>query len=141
MARFGWLAVLAVVLGCKSTAPYTVPAAAINTALAVGTSLQQRAEGGCFATCAYGTVCDPRTGTCVKETSACGSACQSWEVCVETEPSAWRCIPATSLVTTARQPSAAAPGEVAPGVGISPATGSVPLPPSSKTPDVPPTSR
>jgi hypothetical protein len=133
MRRFGWLAVAAVLLGCGSTAPYTVPAAAINSAVAIGASLQQRSQGGCYATCAYGTVCDARTGTCVKETSACGSACQSWEVCVEAEASEWRCIPATSIVTTTRAQGATAPGEVVPGVGVSPATGSVPtLPPSSR---------
>ena len=59
-----------------------LPSAMIYTALAVGASVQQRAEGGCYAVCSYGTVCDARTGTCVKETSKCGSACQSWELCV-----------------------------------------------------------
>jgi hypothetical protein len=109
----------------------------INTALAVGSSVQQRAEGGCYAVCAYGTVCDARTGTCVKETSKCGSACQSWELCVETEAAAWRCIP-NSIVTGALPSGATAPGQVVPGVGVSPATGSAPtLPPAKSRPDAP----
>ena len=138
MTRLAWLLALAALLGCKSTAAYTVPSAMINTALAVGASVQQRAEGGCYAVCSYGTVCDARTGTCVKETSKCGTACQTWEVCVETEASGWRCIPTNAIVTAAPRSGATAPGQVVPGVGVSPATGSAPtLPPATNRPDAP----
>ena len=137
MTRITWLIGLAAVLACKSTAPYTVGSALINTALAVGVAAHQRAEGGCYAVCAHGTVCDASTGFCVKDASRCGSACQSWELCIETDGSTWRCV-ANSIITTDRAPSASAPGQAAPGVGVSPATGSTPtLPPAPRRPDAP----
>ncbi len=126
---------LAALCACKSTAPYTIPAAAINTAVAAGVSLNQRAKGGCYSTCAYGTQCNPRTGYC--EPSPCGN-CQAWEVCVETEV-AWRCVAGGTPMVTQRRPAAAAPPtDVVPGVGLSPATGTVPtLPPTKATPEAP----
>jgi len=127
------VAVLALLAACQSTAPYTVPAALINTALAVGVSAQERAAGGCYATCAHGTVCNARTGLC--DPAPCSGGCQSWETCVETE-AAWRCVPATTIMARTPPASAAIPGEVAPGIGVSPATGSVPtLPPARATPE------
>ncbi len=129
------LLALAALCACKSTAPYTVPAAAINTAVAAGFSLRQRAEGGCYAICAHGTVCNPRTGYC--DPAPCGN-CQSWEVCVETEV-AWRCVVGgTPMVTQTRPGATTPPGEIVPGVGVSPATGTVPtlppLPPATTQP-------
>ena len=37
--------------GCRSSAPYTIPSAAINTAIAAGASAAQRSAGGCYAQC------------------------------------------------------------------------------------------
>ncbi len=119
-------ALLALVLlpACSSSARYTVPATAINTALGLGASAQQRAAGGCFATCAYGTVCNPGTGFC--EPSPCGT-CPDGERCIVVN-GGWKC------GTEAEASSAAAavrtklppPGQIVPGVGISPRTGSGP---------------
>ena len=50
------LAALLAIAGCSTTAPHTLGAAAINSALAVGTSAAQRSAGGCYATCTNGTV-------------------------------------------------------------------------------------
>jgi hypothetical protein len=138
MTRIAWLLPAAALLACKSSAAYTVPSAVINTALAVGVSAQERAAGGCYAVCAYGTVCDPSSGFCVKEASRCGTACQSWELCIETDGASWRCVPSNSVISAERVPVGNAPGQVAPGVGVSPATGSAPtLPIVPKKPDAP----
>ena len=138
MNRLVFLAILATLPCCKSSAPYTVPAVAINTALAAGVSLQQRAQGGCYAVCTGGTACNPRTGYC--EPSPC-AGCQSWEVCVEADL-VWHCAPAGTAgipsVAEQRPSTAAPPGELVPGVGISPETGTVPLPatrPPLQTPE------
>ena len=121
---------------CKSSAPYTVPAAAINTTLAVGAALRQRAEGGCYASCAPGTVCNPRTGYC--EEQACMN-CQAWEVCALSD-AVWRCVPAVDAsipsIAQKRPTPTGPPGELAPGVGISPRTGTAPPPPGAKPSEV-----
>ncbi|HTP25804.1 MAG TPA: hypothetical protein VMK12_09120 [Anaeromyxobacteraceae bacterium] len=117
---------------CKSSAPYTLQAAGISTALGLGVSAQQRAEGGCYAMCTNGTQCNPRTGLC--EPTLCG-ACQGWEACVETEV-AWRCVSkGTQTLFESQHGKATTPGEVVPGLGLSPLTGSVPqLPPAKASP-------
>jgi len=132
VTRRGCALALVALLGCKSTAAYTVPSALINTALAVGVGAQERAGGGCWAVCAYGTVCDAKSGLCVKEASACGSPCQPWEVCTQDEAAAWRCQPSNAIVTGAHSAGATAPGEVIPGLGVSPATGAAPPLPTDR---------
>lgn len=118
--------VLSLLCACSSSGPYTVPAAAINTALGLGASAQQRAAGGCFATCAYGTVCNARTGFC--EPSPCGT-CGAGESCVVVN-GGWKCgteAEASSAASTVRT-NLPPPGQVVPGLGISPRTGSGPPP-------------
>ncbi|MGA8892692.1 MAG: hypothetical protein WB493_14060 [Anaeromyxobacteraceae bacterium] len=108
--------------GCKSSAPYTIPAAAINSALAVGVSAAQRSAGGCYAQCVGGTICNPRTGFC--ESPAV--------VCVGAEADSLACLnrPGATMNTGTQVPGAspALPGPL----GISPATGTVPPPPGSR---------
>lgn len=118
---------------CGSTAPYTIPAAAINSAIAVGASAAERASGGCYAVCANGTVCNPRTGYCEPaETSPCGRGCQPGEICVEGQGGLGRCVSATPSVVVGKSGA----GQAAPAspVGVSPATGTVPPPPAEASP-------
>ena len=112
----------ALLASCRSSAPYTLPSAAINTALAAGVSAAQRSAGGCYAQCVGGTVCNPATGFCEKPQVVCvgseaeSAACmsRSWETMGTTNPAP----------TDAARPLFP--------VGISPATGSVPPPPGSR---------
>jgi len=122
------LALLALALsaGCRSSAPYTVPAAALNTAAAVGAALEQKAAGGCYATCSHGTVCNPRTGLC--------EAASATEVCDQGETGAVRCVPVMGVGVM--RPVEVEPAATAP-VGLSPATGSVPPPPAEASPRPP----
>ena len=118
------MALPACAVACKSSAPYTLPAAAINTALAAGVAAAQRSAGGCYAQCVGGTVCNPRTGFC--ESPAV--------VCVGAEADSLACLnrPGATMNTGTPGPGTSA---VLPGpVGISPATGSVPPPPASASP-------
>ena len=123
------LALVAVALaaGCRSSAPYAVPAAAINTGLAVGAALGQRAAGGCYATCTHGTVCSPRTGLCESATAA--------EVCDQGETGTVRCVPVMGVGVS--RPADREAGAPPPPIGVSPATGSVPPPPAEASPRPP----
>lgn len=122
---------------CRSSAPYTLPSAVVNTAIAAGVSAQRRAEGACFAVCTNGTACNPRTGFC--EPAACGGKCQAWETCVETETGLGHCVASSSPAISERQRDRAdLPGGFTPGLGVSPATGTVPtLPPEKASPEKP----
>lgn len=118
-------AVILVAAACGSTAPYAVPAAAINTTAALAASAQQVAAGGCIATCAYGTECNPRTGFC--EPSRCGR-CPFGERCVASAEG-FRCtsggvVPPPATLRT--QPPVGA--ALVPGVGFTAQPG---LPPPS----------
>jgi len=114
------LLALAALAACKSSAPYTVPAAAVNTGVALGFSAAQRAQGGCYAVCTNGTVCNPKTGLCEAPTS---------DVYCEPAPEGGtRCVP---LQIQRAQKVETQP---AVGVGVSPATGSVPPPPAESSP-------
>jgi hypothetical protein len=126
MRRSWVLLAAAAAAGCQSSAPYTVPAAALNTAVAVGAALEQRAAGGCYATCSHGTVCNPRSGLCEAESAA--------EVCDQGETGAVRCVP---VMGVSRRPERAPPAGAQTGIGISPATGSVPPPPAEASPKPP----
>ncbi len=131
-ASVPWAALGVVALcACQSTAPYTLPAAGIHAVLGLGMSARQRAEGGCYATCTSGTECNPRSGFC--EPAACG-ACRGWETCIETEV-AWRCLPngATTLTESrSGKTKTAPPGEIVPGFGVSPLSGTAPPHPASR---------
>ena len=131
MPRRGALAgcaLLAAVSACRSSAPYTVPSAALNTALAVGVSAAQRSAGGCYAECVGGTVCNPKTGYCERPVA----------VCVGAEADTLPCASQAGSSTLQTQhpgldPSAGAPRSP---LGISPATGSVPPPPGTPPPSI-----
>jgi hypothetical protein len=111
--------------GCKSSAPYTIPAAAINTGLALGMAGAQRANGGCYAVCTNGTVCNARTGLCE-------SAAPLDQYCEPDPAGGVRCVPvAFPAVGKEQQKAGAASGSP---VGISPATGQAPPPPSEASP-------
>ncbi len=121
--------------GCSSSAPYTAQGAAINTALGLGASAQQRSAGGCFAECAHGTVCNPGTGLC--ERSPCG-ICPAGESCVAADDG-WRCASREEVgkLTSGVRTQLPPPGQVVPGLGISPRTGSGPPEPHHPGPDQP----
>ncbi len=130
MVRTAPLLLLLAAVACGSSAPYTIPAAVLNSAVAVGVSAQQRAAGGCYATCTNGAVCNERTGFC--EPAPCVGNCGN-EICEATPSGTVRCTPAWRPVLISKQPPGTEkPGEVAPGVGVSPATGRAPTPPASQ---------
>jgi predicted small lipoprotein YifL len=126
--RPGWVAVallltLAAALpACGSSAPYTIPAAAINSAIAVGASAAQRSAGGCYAQCVGGTVCNPRNGFCESPGAVC--------LGMESDPPSCLNRPGTTMGTTTAGPGGT--GETLFPLGVSPATGSVPPPPGSR---------
>jgi hypothetical protein len=111
--------------GCKSTAPYTMASAGINTALAAGVAVAQKKAGGCYAQCTGGLVCNENTGLCEK----------GGIVCIGSEADSPACIGRSqgAMLQASRPGSSVNPGTDSP-VGISPATGSVPPPPSSASP-------
>jgi hypothetical protein len=111
------------VLACRSTAPYTVPSALLNTALAVGVSADQRAAGGCYAVCTVGRVCNPKTGFCEPVQ----------DVCVGAEASSLRCLQSKPVTNVSASRAGSEPlGPLPPGVGVSPATGTTPALPLAK---------
>lgn len=63
--------------GCRS-APGAIEGAAVMTALGATAAGVNRATGGCYASCAPGSVCDPETGLCRRV--SCG-VCPSGHVC------------------------------------------------------------
>ncbi len=109
---------LAALAACKSSAPYTVPAAALNTGIALGVSGIERAHGGCYAVCTNGTVCNPKNGLC--------ESAKADVYCEEAPGGGMRCVP-LEIGRPQKAPSAS-------GIGVSPATGSVPPPPAEASP-------
>ena len=116
------VALAAALPACGSSAPYTIPAAAINTAIAAGASAAQRSAGGCYAQCVGGTVCNSRTGFCE---AAEGILCLGME---SNPPSCLNRLGAT-MGTSATVPGGG--GETVSPFGISPATGRPPPQPGS----------
>jgi hypothetical protein len=123
-ARLGGTLLLAAALlpACKSSAPYTLPSAGINAALAVGASVAQRSAGGCYAQCVGGTICNPNTGFCESPGAVC--------LGIDSDPLSCLNRPGTTMGTSAAVPGKG--GETVSPFGISPATGSVPPPPGSR---------
>ncbi len=119
MPRLALAALALLATGCQSSAPYTVPAAAINTGIALGVAGAQRAQGGCYAVCTNGTVCNPKNGLC--------ESAKADLYCEEAPGGGTRCVPLQIGKEQRTQPPAA-------GVGVSPATGSVPPPPAEASP-------
>lgn len=114
---------------CRSSAPYTVTSAILNSAIAVGAAAGQRASGGCYADCTNGTACNPRTGYC--EPIRAQEACEGGEV------GSLRCAPALAPLGTGRKAEPQTTGGLVPSPGVSPATGAVPPPPSEASPRAP----
>jgi predicted small lipoprotein YifL len=125
-ARVAVLAIsLLALAACGSSAPYTLPSAAINTAIAASASAVQRSAGGCYAQCVGGTVCNPRNGFCESPGAVC--------IGMESDPPSCLNRPGTTMGTTTPGPAGA--NGVNDGLfplGVSPATGTVPPPPGSR---------
>lgn len=119
MTRPALAALALAAAACGSSMPYTVPAAAINTGLALGAAAAERAQGGCYAVCTHGTVCNPRNGLCESPSADV--------YCEEAPGGGTRCVPLQIGTERPAPPPAS-------GVGISPATGSVPPPPAEASP-------
>lgn len=122
-----WFPVLAAlgIAACKSSAPYTLPSAGINSAIALGASALQRSAGGCYAQCVGGTVCNPASGFCEPPGAVC--------IGMESDPPSCLGRPGANMGTTTAGPSGAS--GVNDGLfplGVSPATGSVPPPPGTR---------
>lgn len=120
------VAIFLALAACKSSGPYTVPSAIVNSTLAIGAAAHQRASGGCYAACPPGTSCNTATGYCERNP----------EVCVGSASDDPRCAQAGASTLSAR--GLQVPGAAGPSVGVSPQTGTVPeLPPARPTPERP----
>jgi hypothetical protein len=124
MRRFAPVVAALAVAACKSSAPYTVPAAAINAGVALGVSAAQKSGGGCYAVCTNGTVCNAKTGLCESSRSA--------DFCEEAPGGGTRCVPVDLGLT--RQGSSATGTS---GLGVAPSTGAPPPPPAEASPKAP----
>jgi hypothetical protein len=109
---------------CKTSAPSTGASMAINTALAVGVATLSRANGGCIAVCTNGLVCNPKSGLCERAPDF---------KCLGPDPATGLCSNRPEDMAAARAAEAASTS-LPPGLGISPATGSVPPPPAEASP-------
>ena len=116
-----WLvvAIALALAGCRSSAPYTLPSAAVNTAIAAGASVSQKSAGGCYAQCVGGTICNPRNGFCESPGA----------VCVGTEADSPACLNRAGPTMGTSTPGPAGSNPAPFPIGVSPATGSVPPPP------------
>ncbi len=119
MTRSALAALALLAVACKSSAPYTVPAAALNTGIALGLAGASRANGGCYAVCTNGTVCNPRNGLCESPSADL--------YCEPAPAGGMRCVP----LQIGKEQKSAPPAS---GIGVSPATGSVPPPPAEASP-------
>jgi hypothetical protein len=118
---------LLVLGGCKSTAPNTMTAVAINTALAAAVAGVSVSQGGCVAQCGPGTTCNGKTGFCEPTPEF---------RCVGGNLNSGLCSNRPEDLST-MQPATAGPGSLPASLGISPATGSVPPPPNQASPQPP----
>jgi hypothetical protein len=73
--------VLLALPACTTGSANTIAGAATMTALAAGTSVANRAAGGCIALCTNGTVCNNKTGLC--ERMPCRGECGADQHCEE----------------------------------------------------------
>jgi uncharacterized protein YceK len=110
--------------GCKSTAPHTGPAMAINTALAATVAAVSVASGGCVAVCTNGLVCNPKSGLCEKPPDF---------KCLGPDPATGLCDKRPEDMNAARAAESRS-STLPASLGISPATGSVPPPPAESSP-------
>ena len=116
------LALALALVGCRSSAKYTVPSAAINTAIAAGAAAAQRSAGGCYAQCVGGTVCNPHNGFCESPGAVCIGMASDPPSCLNRA--------GTTMGTSTAGPGGA--GDTLFPLGVSPATGTVPPPPGSR---------
>jgi hypothetical protein len=127
MRRLALLLALAAASACKSSGPYTLPAAAIETGMAVAFSAAQRSGGGCFATCTNGTSCNPNSGFCERISASAQCACQAGQICVEGSRGDARCVPEGTPTIFTQQDQASGRAIV-----IKPEPGMVPTLPPDK---------
>ena len=122
------LAVLGLALaGCKTSAPYAVQSAAINTALAAAVAGASVASGGCVAQCLPGTTCNGKTGLCEPTPEF---------KCVGGDLNSGLCSNRPDDLSTAQQ-KARTTLPLPANLGISPATGTVQPPPAEASPRPP----
>jgi hypothetical protein len=82
------IALMAVLL--PACAASMLAGASTVTAAALGTSAMQRKAGGCYASCAAGTACNPNNGMC--ERLPCDGLCAADEHCESSVLKSW-CAP------------------------------------------------
>jgi hypothetical protein len=121
------LPLLLALAGCKSSAPNTMPAMAINAGLAAAVAGVSLANGGCIATCTQGWVCNSKTGLCEAPVEF---------KCVGGDLNSGLCSNRPEDMAAARAAQGAHPTLPA-NLGISPATGSTPPPPAEASPRPP----
>jgi hypothetical protein len=109
-------------LACRSSAPYTLPSAVLNSAIAVQASAISRAAGGCYSPCSPGYVCNPVTGFCEQDAPVC--------VGESNDP---RCPPPTDVPIGTQRSGAGSGSSPAP-AGVSPSTGRAPSLPGERPP-------
>jgi hypothetical protein len=93
--------------GCGA-APDAVVGAIVTTAVAATASGISRANGGCYAGCPPGTVCNSNTGFC--EVLPCRGICSEDQVCDETGPIA-KCIAKKADIVITREREEGPPPE------------------------------
>ena len=64
--------------GCYAH-PASITSAVLNASLAATTAVVHRAQGGCYATCTHGLVCNPDNGRC--EDRPCAKGCGPGQYC------------------------------------------------------------
>jgi hypothetical protein len=93
-------------LAACGTNSSTLIGAGLTTAIGVGASMASRADGGCYANCTAGTVCNPGTGFCERMT--CGE-CGPHQICDESG-AVPQCVEDPEPAASAAQPPVTQPG-------------------------------
>ncbi len=128
MARLHLAALPLLALGaCSSSAPHNMSSMAVNTALAAAVAGASVAHGGCVAMCTQGWVCNPKSGLCEAPVEF---------KCVGGDLNSGLCSNRPDDLS-ASQPGAPGTGTLPANLGISPATGGTPPPPSEASPRPP----
>ncbi len=126
MPRLRHAALLLLALGgCRSSAPYAMQSAAINTALAAAVAGVSVSQGGCVAQCEPGRVCNQKTGLCDPAPEF---------RCVGGNLNSGLCANRPEDISAAQAGTPPSATSLPASLGISPATGSVPPPPSEASP-------
>jgi hypothetical protein len=77
-----WLCVL-LSAGCGASTQ-SVVSMTLNSGLALGAAAASRSQGGCYAICTAGSVCNPDTGMCERMT--CNGLCGERQTCDDSGP-------------------------------------------------------